>query len=247
VDDAQLLRYSRQILLQQIGIEGQSKLLRSRVLIIGMGGLGSPVAMYLAAAGVGHLVLVDHDTVDLTNLQRQIVHNTERVGEEKVASAAKTLAALNPLVELLTFNRRLREAELAEQVQLADVVVDASDNFATRHLVNRVCVRERTPLVSGAVVRFDGQVSVFVPTRPDSPCYRCLYTEEGEPDEPCAQFGVLASAPGIIGSIQATETLKLLLGVGEALVGRLLVLDVLTMEWRTIKLKRDPNCPVCKP
>lgn len=245
MDDAQLLRYSRQILLPQIGIEGQSKLLRSRVLIIGLGGLGSPVAMYLAAAGVGHLVLVDHDKVDLTNLQRQIVHNSERIGEEKVASAAKTLRALNPQVELLTINRRLDESELAHQVQLADVVVDASDNFATRHLLNRVCVRERTPLVSGAVVRFDGQVSTFVPSRPDSPCYRCLYTEEGEPDEPCAQFGVLASAPGIIGTIQATEALKLLLGIGEALVGRLLVLDVLTMEWRTIKLRRDPRCPVC--
>jgi adenylyltransferase/sulfurtransferase len=245
VDDAQLLRYSRQILLPQIGIEGQSKLLRARVLIIGLGGLGSPVAMYLAAAGIGHLVLVDHDKVDLTNLQRQIVHSTERIGTDKVASAAHTLGALNPLVTLVPFNRKLSDAELAEQVQLADVVVDASDNFATRHLVNRVCVRAKTPLVSGAVVRFDGQVSVFDASRADSPCYRCLYTEEGEPDEPCSQFGVLAAAPGIIGSIQATETLKLLLGIGEVLVGRLLVLDALTMEWRTIKLKKDPACPVC--
>ncbi len=246
MDDAQLLRYSRQILLPQIGIEGQAKLLRARVLIIGLGGLGSPVAMYLAAAGVGQLVLVDHDKVDLTNLQRQIVHSTERIGTDKVASAAHTLRALNPLIALATINHTLSEAELAQQVQLADVVVDASDNFATRHLVNRVCVREKTPLVSGAVVRFDGQVSVFDASRADSPCYRCLYSEEGEPDEPCAQFGVLASAPGIIGSIQATETLKLLLGIGETLVGRLLVLDALTMEWRTIKLRRDPACPVCR-
>jgi adenylyltransferase/sulfurtransferase len=245
MDDAQLLRYSRQILLPQIGIEGQAKLLRARVLIIGLGGLGSPVAMYLAAAGVGRLVLVDHDKVDLTNLQRQIVHTTERIGTRKVESAARTLKALNPEVELITLDRKLDAEGLAREAQLADVVVDASDNFATRHLVNRACVRTRTPLVSGAVVRFEGQITVFRPDLPDSPCYRCLYGEEGEPDEPCAVFGVLAAAPGIIGAVQATETLKLLLGTGESLAGRLLLLDALTMEWRAIKLKKDPHCPVC--
>jgi adenylyltransferase/sulfurtransferase len=246
MDDAELQRYSRHILLPQIDIAGQEKLLAARVLIIGLGGLGSPVAMYLAAAGVGRLVLVDHDHVDLTNLQRQIVHGTERIGEKKVISAARTLTALNPLVALNVVDHKLSEAELGEQVRLADVVVDASDNFATRHLVSRVCVREKTPLVSGAVVRFEGQVSVFDPRRADSPCYRCLYGEEGEPDEPCARFGVLASAPGIIGTIQATETLKLLLGIGDTLVGRLLLLDVLAMEWRTVRLRKDPNCPVCR-
>jgi adenylyltransferase/sulfurtransferase len=246
MDDAELQRYSRHILLPQIDIAGQEKLLAARVLVIGMGGLGSPVAMYLAAAGVGRLVLVDHDKVDLTNLQRQIAHATDRIGEKKVVSAARTLAALNPHVDVTVIDHKLSDAELGEEVRLADVVIDASDNFATRHLVNRVCVREKTPLVSGAVVRFEGQIGVFDPRRADSPCYRCLYAEDGEPDEPCAQFGVLASAPGIVGSIQATETLKLLLGIGEPLVGRLLVLDVLTMEWRTLRLRKDPNCPVCK-
>jgi adenylyltransferase/sulfurtransferase len=246
MDDAELQRYSRHILLPQIDIAGQEKLLAARVLVIGMGGLGSPVAMYLAAAGVGRLVLVDHDNVDLTNLQRQIVHGTDRLGEKKVISAARTLTALNPLVVINVVDHKLSETELSEQVRLADVVVDASDNFATRHLVNRACVRAKTPLVSGAVVRFDGQVSVFDLRRADSPCYRCLYGEDGEPDEPCAVFGVLASAPGIIGSIQATEALKLLLDIGEPLVGRLLLFDALAMEWRTVKLKKDPNCPVCQ-
>jgi adenylyltransferase/sulfurtransferase len=245
MDDAQLLRYSRQILLPQIGIDGQTRLLRSRVLLIGLGGLGSPVAMYLAASGVGQLVLVDHDRVDLTNLQRQIVHTTGRIGLEKTASAAQTLTALNPEVQVVTINHKLDDAALTEQVQLADVVVDASDNFATRHLVNRVCVREKTPLVSGAVVRFEGQVTVFRPDREDGPCYRCLYAEDGAPDEPCSQFGVLAPAVGIIGSVQATETIKVLLNLGESLAGRLLVLDALAMEWRTLRLKKDPACPVC--
>lgn len=245
MDDNQLLRYSRHILMPQVGIEGQRKLLRSRVLVIGMGGLGSPVAMYLASSGVGHLVIVDHDTVDLTNLQRQIIHTTERIGEPKVASAARTLAALNPQIQLLAFDHKLSDAELEQQVQLADVVVDATDNFATRHLLNKVCVRERTPLVSGAVVRFEGQVTVFRPDLPDSACYHCLYPDNMEPDVPCAQFGVLAAAAGIIGCVQATETVKLLMGIGECLTGRLLLMDALAMEWRTVKLKKDPDCPVC--
>jgi len=246
MEDQQLLRYSRHILLPQIGIEGQRRLLRARVLIIGMGGLGSPVSMYLAASGVGQLVLVDGDRVDLTNLQRQIVHTTARVGEEKVVSAALSLAALNPEVELVTFNRRLGEPELREQIALADVVVDASDNFATRHLVNRLCVATRTPLVSGAVVRFEGQVSVFRPDLDDSPCYACLYHDtSAEEGELCSQFGVLAPAVGMIGAVQATETLKLLLGIGTPLTGRVLALDALSMEWRELRLKKDPACPVC--
>ncbi len=245
MDDAQLLRYSRHILLPPIGIAGQEKLLGARVLLIGLGGLGSPAAMYLAASGVGHLVLTDPDKVDLTNLQRQIVHTSESVGLPKVESAARTLRALNPDVAVTAFAKKLDDRELAEQARLADVVVDGSDNFDTRFAVNRACVATRTPLVSGAVVRFEGQVAVFRPDLPDSPCYRCLYHESTEPPEPCAQFGVLAPAAGIIGAIQAAETLKLLLGLGGTLSGRLLVLDALAMEWREIRLKRDPACPVC--
>jgi adenylyltransferase/sulfurtransferase len=245
MDDRQLLRYSRHILLPQIGIEGQEKLRRARVLIIGLGGLGSPAAMYLAASGVGQLVLTDPDQVDLTNLQRQIVHTTDAVGEPKVASAARTLRALNPEVTLTLLERRLDEPELSEQARLADVVVDGSDNFETRFAVNRACVAARKPLVSGAVVRFEGQVAVFRPDLPDGSCYRCLYHESDEPPEPCAQFGVLAPAAGIIGAIQAAETLKLLLGLGGTLSGRLLAFDALAMEWRELRLKRDLACPAC--
>jgi adenylyltransferase/sulfurtransferase len=245
MDDSALLRYSRHILLPQIGIEGQTQLLSSRVLILGMGGLGSPVAMYLAASGVGHLTLVDHDNVDLTNLQRQIVHTTDRVGQPKVASAAESLRALNPEIKIETVGHKLSADNLAREAQAADAVVDCTDNFATRHLINRACVAARTPLVSGAVVRFEGQVSVFRPDLPNMPCYRCLYGEDGAPDEPCSQFGVLAPGAGLIGSIQASETIKLLLNVGETLAGRLLIVDITTMEFRTVKLRQDPNCPVC--
>ncbi len=245
MDDQQLLRYSRQILLRQIDIAGQEKLLGSRVLIIGLGGLGSPVAMYLAASGVGRLVIVDHDKVELTNLQRQIVHTTPAIGEDKTASAARQLTALNPEIEITTVNRKLDEAELLEQVRAAQVVVDASDNFATRFAINRACVQAKRPLVSGAVVRFEGQVAVFRPDLPDGPCYRCLYADINAPEEACAEFGVLAPAAGVIGSIQATETIKVLLGIGQTLAGRLLVLDLLNMEWRTLTLRKDPACPVC--
>jgi adenylyltransferase/sulfurtransferase len=242
MDDKQLLRYSRHILLPQIDVRGQEKLLASRVLIVGLGGLGSPVAMYLAASGVGHLVLVDHDKVDLTNLQRQIVHATERVGQDKTASAAHGLAALNPGVRVTTINQKLEGAALEEQVQQVDVVVDTTDNFASRFAINAACMRAGKPLVSGAVVRFEGQVAVFPP---GGPCYRCLYAEGGGPDEACATLGVLAPAAGIIGSIQAVETLKVLLGIGLTLAGRLLLFDALNMEWREIRLRKDPLCPVC--
>jgi adenylyltransferase/sulfurtransferase len=242
MDDKQLLRYSRHILLPQIDVRGQEKLLASRVLIVGLGGLGSPVAMYLAASGVGNLVLVDHDRVDLTNLQRQIVHATERVGQDKTASAAHGLAALNPGVRVTTINQKLEGAALEEQVQQVDAVVDTTDNFASRFAINAACMRAGKPLVSGAVVRFEGQIAVFPP---GGPCYRCLYAEGGGPDEACATLGVLAPAAGIIGSIQAVETLKLLLGIGQTLAGRLLLFDALNMEWREIRLRKDPQCPVC--
>lgn len=248
MDDAELLRYSRQILLPQVGIEGQQKLQSSRVLIVGLGGLGSPAAMYLAAAGVGHLVLADYDRVDLTNLQRQIVHRSADIGRPKVESARDTLLALNPLVQVSTLAERLEGEVLAREVTAADVVLDASDNFATRYAVNAACVHARTPLVSGAAIRLEGQVAVFRPGRDDSPCYRCLYPQEGgELEETCSQTGILAPLVGIIGSVQALEAIKLLLGIGETLCGRLLVLDAAALEWRTLRLRRDPHCPVCAP
>lgn len=245
MNDAQLLRYSRHILLPQIGIDGQQRLLDAHVLVIGVGGLGSPVSMYLAASGVGRLTLADPDTVDLTNLQRQIVHTTDAIGASKIDSAIRRLKALNPDVQLTGIARKLEGDELLEHVRRVDVVVDGSDNFPTRFAVNAACVRARKPLVSAAVTRFEGQVSVFRNDVPDSPCYRCLYQESGEPGEACVQFGVLAPFAGVIGTIQATETVKLLMGIGETLAGRLLLLDALRMEWRTVRLRKDPRCPVC--
>jgi len=245
MNDKQLMRYSRHIMLSQIGYEGQQKLMQSRVLIIGMGGLGSPVSIYLAASGIGHLVLVDDDQVELSNLQRQVLHTTAAVGEPKVDSAARTLQALNPEIRITRIPSRLDGDALTEQVRLADVVVDASDNFATRFAINQACVREKTPLISGAVIRMEGQVTVFQLDRPDSPCYRCLYQDTDELAETCAQNGVLAPAVGIIGTIQATETIKVLLNIGASLQGRLLLLDAAAMEWRSIKLRKDPACPVC--
>lgn len=245
MDDRELLRYGRHILLPQIGIEGQERLARAHVLIVGLGGLGSPVGMYLAASGIGRLTLADDDSVELSNLQRQIVHTTASLGEAKVESAQRSLRALNPDIEIVTLRERLKGDALERAVADADVVVDGSDNFATRFALNAACVRQRRPLVSGAVIRTEGQVTVFAPGRPGSPCYRCLYQETNEPGEPCAERGVLAPVAGIIGSVQATEALKILLGMGETLVGRLLVLDALTMQWRSVRLKPDPNCPVC--
>lgn len=243
--DEQLQRYSRQILLPQVDIGGQQKLLASRVLVIGLGGLGSPLVMYLAAAGVGHLVLADDDTVDLSNLQRQIMHRTADIGRAKTDSARSAIAALNPEIKVTTFDRRLSGDELARAVAEADVVVDASDNFTTRFALNAACVQVRTPLVSGAAIRMEGQVAVFDLRRADSPCYRCLYRDDPGPAEGCAQLGVLAPLPGIIGSVQAVEVIKLLLGIGTTLQGRLLLLDALTLEWRSVMLRKDPHCPVC--
>lgn len=245
MDDNQLLRYSRHILLPQVGIEGQQKLLQSRVLIVGMGGLGAPNAMYLAASGVGHLVLADYDRVELSNLQRQVVHTTRAIGEAKVDSAARTLEGLNPEVKITRLLARLDAESLAEQVGLAHAVVDASDNFATRFALNAACVRAKKPLISGAVIRMEGQVTVFQLDRPDSPCYRCLYQDIEELAETCSQTGVLAPVAGIIGTIQATETVKVLMQLGVSLAGRLLLLDAWNMEWRTIRLRKDPACQVC--
>ena len=244
MNDQQLLRYRRQIMLPAIGIEGQERLLASRVLIIGLGGLGSPVAMYLAAAGVATLVLVDFDRVDLSNLQRQIAHTNGRVGQPKVASAKETLQALNPECRIETIDQMLEGKALAAEVAKADLVIDCCDNFATRFAINATCVVARTPLVSGAAIRMEGQVSVFS-GQPGGPCYRCLYDDEGSEDQTCSENGVLAPLVGIIGSVQATEAIKVLTGVGEPLNGRLLLLDALQMEWRTLRLKADPNCPVC--
>jgi molybdopterin-synthase adenylyltransferase len=244
VEDDQLLRFSRQIMLPSIGIEGQERLLNSRVLMIGMGGLGSPASMYLAAAGVGELVLVDFDKVDLSNLQRQIAHTTDRIGTNKAVSAKQTLLSLNPGCNIIAIDHRLTTEELTYQVANADLVVDCSDNFNTRFAINGVCVANRTPLVSGAVIRLEGQVSVFT-GQPGDPCYHCLYGDGNEVDETCVENGVLAPIAGIIGSIQATEAIKILTSIGTTLNGKLLLLDALHMQWRTLRLQADPACPVC--
>ncbi len=241
MEDDKLLQYSRQIMLPEIDITGQQTLLNSRARIIGLGGLGSPVAMYLAAAGVGNLVLVDDDKVELSNLQRQIIHHVSALGQSKTASAAATLQQLNPDCRLELVAHRLKDQELAEQVAQADVVLDCSDNFATRFAINRACVAHRTPLISGAAIRWEGQVAVFN----GQPCYHCLYGESGEPEDTCSTNGVLAPVVGIIGSIQAVEAIKVLTRAGTPLNGRLLLMDALSMEWRSLKLNPDPNCPVC--
>ncbi len=245
MNDSQLLRYSRQILLPQVDIEGQQRLLDSRALIVGLGGLGSPVALYLAAAGVGHLMISDDDQVDLSNLQRQIIHATPDISLRKTDSAARSLSALNPDSAVTTLPHRLGETELYDIVGRVDVVLDCSDNFTTRFMLNRVCVRQAKPLVSAAVIRFDGQLTVFDPRRPDSPCYNCLYPDQAERAESCARNGVMAPLPGILGSMQAMEAIKLLLGIGTSPVGRLLLFDALHCEWRELRFRKDPACPTC--
>lgn len=246
MDDEQLLRYSRHVLLPQIGIEGQEKLLGAHALIIGAGGLGSPAALYLASAGVGRLTICDGDEVDLTNLQRQILHRTRSIGMKKVDSARMTLGEINPEVAVTALPERVDEQRLAALVATAEVVLDGCDNFATRHAINRVCVRLSRPLVSGAAVRFDGQVAVFDMRQHGAACYSCLFPEHGEAEEVrCAVMGVFAPLTGIVGSIQATEALKILTGAGDTLAGRLLLVDALAMQLRTIRIARDPACPVC--
>ena len=245
MNDDQLLRYSRQMMLPEIDAAGQEKLNESRVLIIGLGGLGSPVSMYLASAGVGQLVLVDFDKVDISNLQRQIVHTTNNIGRAKIESAKEHLTAINPEISIECIDHALDGDELYAEAEKADVIVDASDNFQTRFALNEVSVKTKTPLVSGAAIRFEGQVSVFNPKDENSPCYRCLYNEDVAVGETCTANGVIAPLLGIIGSIQANETLKLIMGIGETLQGKLLLLDSLYMDMNQAILKKDPACPVC--
>jgi molybdopterin/thiamine biosynthesis adenylyltransferase len=246
MDDQQLLRYSRHILLPEIGIEGQERLLASHVLIIGAGGLGSPVAMYLAASGIGTLSLCDDDDVDLTNLQRQLLHRTSSIGQSKVASAQQTLNDVNPGTNIIAHRQRVDESSLSSLVNHADVVVDCSDNFSTRYALNRICFSLRKPLVSGAATRFDGQLSVFDFRDGNSPCYHCLYPEQTEAEETrCAVMGVYAPLVGVIGSLQAAEAMKLLLESGSTLSGRLLIVNLHQMQLRTITYQKDDQCPVC--
>lgn len=247
MDDAQLLRYSRHLLLDELGVDGQQRLLDSHALILGAGGLGSPVALYLAASGVGRITLIDDDTVDLTNLQRQIAHSTARVGEPKVESARAAMLALNPLVQVQTLQARADEGLLLNLVADADVVIDCCDNFATRHAVNRACVQHAVPLVSGAVIRLDGQLTTYDTRDPASPCYACLFPPDQAPEEVrCATLGVLAPLVGVIGTLQATEAVKLLAGVGTSLAGRLQLLDGRSLEWTEMRLRRQADCPVCQ-
>lgn len=247
MDDQQLLRYSRHILLEELGVEGQQRLRDARMLVIGAGGLGSPAAYYLASAGVGTLTLVDGDRVDLTNLQRQILHTTARIGTPKVDSARQALAAINPEVHIVTVEQRVDGDALSSLVADASIVLDCTDNFATRHALNAACVRHRRPLVSGAAIRFDGQVAVFDLRDASSPCYACLFppVDGGGEDELCSVMGVFAPLTGIIGTVQAAEALKLAVGAGTPITGRLLMLDALAMQWHSVRVPRDMHCPVC--
>jgi adenylyltransferase/sulfurtransferase len=245
LSDAELLRYSRQILLSQVDIDGQLRLKHGKALVIGLGGLGSPVALYLAAAGVGELHLADFDTVDLTNLQRQIIHDSDSVGMSKVDSAIQRLQAINPEIRLIAHRQALDEDSLAGAVAAVDVVLDCSDNFGTREAVNAACVAAAKPLVSGAAIRLEGQLSVFDTRRDTSPCYHCLYGHGNEAELTCSEAGVIGPLVGLVGSLQALEALKLLAGFGEPLVGRLLLIDALSTRLRELRVKRDPACAVC--
>lgn len=245
MNDEQLLRYSRQMMLPEIDAAGQERINNARVLVIGLGGLGSPVSIYLASAGVGNLVLVDFDKVDISNLQRQILHTTPDIDRPKIESAKEHLQVINPDINITCIDHALEDEELLAEASKADVIVDASDNFKTRFALNEASIKTKTPLVSGAAIRFEGQVSVFNPKDETSPCYRCLYGEEVATDETCTANGVIAPLLGIIGSIQANETLKLIMGIGETLQGKLLLLDSLYMEINQAILKKDPACPVC--
>ena len=246
MNDQQLLRYSRHILLDQIGIDGQQKISAARALIIGAGGLGSPAALYLASAGVGRITLVDHDTVDLTNLQRQILHTTARIGQPKVESGKQMLQQINPEIDIIALQQRADAAGFAGLVAQADVVLDCSDNFTTRHALNAACVAAAVPLVSGAAIGFDAQISVFDRRQAEAPCYACLFPPDQVFEEVlCSAMGVFAPLVGIIGAMQAAEALKLLMQIGRSLNGRLLMLDALSMEWHSISIAANPACPVC--
>jgi molybdopterin/thiamine biosynthesis adenylyltransferase len=246
MNDNQLLRYSRHILLPQVSYEGQDKLVNSHALVVGAGGLGSPVALYLAASGVGTLTICDFDVVDLSNLQRQIIHTTQSVGINKAVSAQQAIYEINPDVTVKTVEQKSTEDNFSVLVSQADVVIDCSDNFATRYTLNRLCVKLKKPLVSGAALGFEGQITVYDMRSNSSPCYHCLFPDNGEDtDLRCTTNGVFAPLVGMIGTTQAAEALKLLMGIGESLQGRLLLLDALSMEWRTIKLSKDPACIAC--
>jgi molybdopterin/thiamine biosynthesis adenylyltransferase len=244
--DDQLLRYSRHVLLEEIGVEGQQRLLAAQALVIGAGGLGSPVALYLGTAGVGHITIVDHDTVDLTNLQRQIAHNLASVGQPKADSARRAIAAINPEPVVQAVTARADAALLDQLVPPADVVIDCCDNFRTRHAINAACVQHRKPLVSGAAIRFDGQITVYDTRDANSPCYACLFApDESFEETRCATMGVFAPLVGIVGAMQAAEALKLLSGAGSSLAGRLQMLDARSMEWNEVRIPRRSDCPVC--
>ncbi len=245
MNDEQLLQYSRQIMLPEIDINGQEKLLAAKVLIIGLGGLGCPVAMYLAAAGVGHLTLVDYDEVDLTNLQRQIAHTLKDVGTAKVSSAKQTLLAINPGIDVVSIDKKLEGAQLESQIAGCDLVLDCTDNFTTRYAINAACVQHKKPLVSGAAIRLEGQLAVFDRRDAQSPCYQCLYPEGSEQQLSCSENGVIAPLTGIIGTLQALQAIKLIVGFGETLVGRLLLFDAKSMGFHQLQLNRKPDCPVC--
>jgi len=244
--DDQLLRYSRHILLDELGIEGQERILATHALVVGAGGLGSPAALYLASAGIGRITLVDDDSVDFTNLQRQILHTQARVGMAKAESGRQALRDINPEIDIVPLQARVDDDALAALVARADLVLDCTDNFSTRHAINRACVRHKKPLVSGAAIRFDGQISVYDLRRADAPCYHCLFPEAADIEEVrCAVLGVFAPLTGIIGAMQAAEALKLAAGIGESLKGRLLLFDALRMEWRSVRFGKDPACAVC--
>jgi len=245
MNDDQLLRYARQILVPQIGIEGQQKLLDSHVAIFGLGGLGSPAALYLAAAGIGKLTLIDHDQLDLTNLQRQIAHREDNIGINKTESASETLKALNPEPVIHCIDHQLHTDELEQLIRSVDIVIDATDNFDSRFEINQSCYDNKTPLVSGAAIRLEGQLSVYDFRNNESPCYRCLYHEVDEQTETCSENGILGPVVGTIGCLQALEAIKSLLDLGDSLQGHLLIFDAFSMDWRKMKLRKDPACPVC--
>ena len=245
-NDEQMLHYSRQIMLPHFGIEGQQRLHDAHVVIMGVGGLGSPAAMYLAAAGVGTLTLIDFDTVDNSNLQRQIIHTIDSVGESKVSSAKNTLLKINPETTIHCIDQRLTQDALEALIAETSCVIDATDNFASRFLINRACVSRKVTLVSAAAIQFEGQISVFDLRKEDSACYACLYAETGEENTNCSDNGILAPVVGILGSMQALEAIKVICGIGDTLQNRLLIFDALSMQWRTMRLKKDPGCAVCK-
>ncbi len=247
LNDPQLLRYNRQLMLPHIGIEGQTRLLQSQVLLIGLGGLGSPAAMYLAACGIGHLVLADDDRIELANLQRQILYRSNDQGQEKAHTAKQVTAALNPEIQVSALNERLSGEPLHEAVAVADIVLDATDNFESRMAINQACVEQTTPLVSAAVIRMEGQITVFHNQQPEDACYQCLFGVDPTPEERCSETGILGPVAGVLGSMQAAEAIKCLLDIGAPLYNRLMVYDALQADWRQIELTADPECPICRP